>query len=704
MSSSFIKITDQLNIIDIPTIKNNIPVISCIGTSRDGKSTLLNIYCEWLLSKYNIKNKPKMPFLSEQSDDAITNGIDFYKIENKCLLLDCQGMQLENAKYDHYLALITYLISNVIILTVRQRLDLQVLNNLLGIFSFLSEIPEEFRRTDKPKLIIRIKDFQNIKALKENSNYLDELINKWLEKTDDQYDQIKEAFKITFDIFPIVTLTPKYDNEDNEFDIYSETFNFENPSFKNACDKIFELSQNCNISYLLNDNKKFKNLINKLKENKEIDFRKLDLYHNITNVELLKYLNSHINIEPFIDKTIINEANGCSTYYNAYNKRLKLLNELKNYTYNVKFKNVPLNIKDEIFKETFDNLYKIMDECKEKNEKIAEELVESNLIKYRDVIKEPIENNNLKQYNIELNNMYKYFNILDDIVNIKYTNLLKLEFSEVQKLLSKANELNAQQIKLINNLIDKYDVSNQYINKLNEYIDNIKDNYSGLNDINNIKYFIEENIEKDIQIIITLNNKKHYVYTQINNDQGTMPNIYSIKDDKILEFKYDIIIDKKFPLIIKKKILSTFNKIGILNSTVNSKEFQYIQFLSYKFGSLEPYIMTTEFYNYVFLKNFLPIISSKIFDDIDTNINICYKNEKINNVYIIHYNIIELIQNNLNNNERILRILEDKFLLLLFKFILQHKNNSDNIINEIDTDTEDNEAIVESSESSDSED
>jgi hypothetical protein len=127
------------------------------------------------------------------------------------MLFDCQGMQLQNAKYDHYITLITYLVSNVIILTVRQRLDLQVLNNLLSAFSFLSDIPQEFRRTDKPTLIIRIKDFQSVSELTANDNYLTQLIDKWLEKSDDQYDQIKDVIKQTFIICPIVTLPPKYD-------------------------------------------------------------------------------------------------------------------------------------------------------------------------------------------------------------------------------------------------------------------------------------------------------------------------------------------------------------------------------------------------------------------------------------------------------------------------------------------------------------
>ena len=49
---------------------------------------------------------------------------------------------------------------------------------------------------DKPILIIRIKDFQNVKQLKSDENYLAKLVDKWLEKSNDQYDQIKEVFKV----------------------------------------------------------------------------------------------------------------------------------------------------------------------------------------------------------------------------------------------------------------------------------------------------------------------------------------------------------------------------------------------------------------------------------------------------------------------------------------------------------------------------
>ena len=207
----FIKIiADTLELINIPVIDEckNIPVISCIGTSLDGKSSLLDFYCQWVMDKYNLEPTPKYPFAISDSYETKTNGIDFYQVEDKCMLFDCQGMGLDNAKYDHHLSLIVYLISNVIILTVRQRLDLQVFNNMLAMFSFLPQIEEQFRRKDKPKLIIRIKDSPYEKQLKKDSTYLDKMVRKWLEKTGDHHDTIKQAFCDSFEIYVIATSPP----------------------------------------------------------------------------------------------------------------------------------------------------------------------------------------------------------------------------------------------------------------------------------------------------------------------------------------------------------------------------------------------------------------------------------------------------------------------------------------------------------------
>jgi len=77
-----------------------------------------------------------------------------------------------------------------------------------------------------------------------NPNYLEKLVDKWLEKSGDQYDQIKLAFKQTFDIYPIATKNPQYDDENQDdqiLDIYSKQFPKKNTSFIDACKKVYDL-------------------------------------------------------------------------------------------------------------------------------------------------------------------------------------------------------------------------------------------------------------------------------------------------------------------------------------------------------------------------------------------------------------------------------------------------------------------------------
>lgn len=72
----------------VPSLKDDlVPVISCIGTSRDGKSSLLNLYCNWILQQSDAYFKPFSPFIAKQSDEAVTNGIDFYHLKGHCMLL-----------------------------------------------------------------------------------------------------------------------------------------------------------------------------------------------------------------------------------------------------------------------------------------------------------------------------------------------------------------------------------------------------------------------------------------------------------------------------------------------------------------------------------------------------------------------------------------------------------------------------------------
>lgn len=592
----------------VPEVKN-IPVISCVGTSRDGKSTSLNLYANYLIKNYGSKGwydwlfgsdkkmiKPFAPFLAMQTDDIVTNGIDYYIIPEKCLLIDCQGMQLQDAKYDHYLMLITYLISNVIILTVRERLDLQVLNNCLAVFSFLSEIPDEYRRKDKPILLIRIKDFQNIKQLREDPTHLNKLVEKWLKKSGDQYDQIKEAFKHTFEIHVIATQHPTL-TEDGDVDIHDDKFLENNKSFLTYCQKIFELSKNKKAPSILSKSENVTKLIDKLQENKKIDWKKLDLYHQITENELRKYA------EEFFDKLNIYKlplvVNGSIESYNKCINRLIEIEATKRYIYNKKFKDVTEEIKDEVFKRRFEVCFKLYNDAKEKNMELAEQIIKPHFDKYNSKYND---NSFLNFFITGLIDFFtdkksifvKELEKIDETIYDKYKDIIEKEEKEINEIQNKINKQNEKHILYVNKLIEEYNISK----KINDYMDDlIKTNIKQCiynNTYDNVISSVKTKILLELNEIYKKNDKTYYMKSnkQIDEKQNSMK--YNSIDD--FESKYNI---DKYKKIHKTKKNHYFTECGFINCKFNKIDFGInndINFVSVECNSFK-FVVTKEFYD-----------------------------------------------------------------------------------------------------------
>jgi hypothetical protein len=250
-----------------------------------------------------------------------------------------------------------------------------------------------------------------------------------------------------------------------------------------ACQTINNLCHNFITSDLLKDELQFKTLFINLKENKEIDFRKLDLYHNITQVELLKYLTTNILIFPYNDKTIIDNSDGSYLHHCVYKIRLDQLDKLQNDVYNNKFKNVPKNIKDEIFKKPFEELYQIINETQRKNSDFAHLKIKADFYKYKHEIHKSLEDR-IQIFKEKLCG-------IDYNVSCFYNKFMEKEYENYCLVIVEINEFNSKQIKLIESLIQAYDIESQYKQKLEDYIYESRD-YSRLENIEYIIYYINK--------------------------------------------------------------------------------------------------------------------------------------------------------------------------------------------------------------------
>jgi len=620
----------------IPVINEKIPVISAIGTSRDGKSTSLNLYANWVINKHLDKTKqiePFEPFNAMQTDDVVTNGIDYYIIPNKCMLIDCQGMQLQDAKYDHYLMLITYLMSNIIILTVRERLDLQVLNNCLPVFSFLNEIPPEYKRSnnDKPTLLIRIKDFQNSKQLNSDKDYLIKLVNKWLEKSNDQYDQIKEAFRNAFNIDIIATKYPTMD-ENDEVNIHDANFLTNNKSFFDYCKKLDELTKGYSAPKILKTDGGLDKLIESLRTNKKIDWKKLDLYHQITENELRKYLQEEITNDKILnDETIISKMDGSFEASKLHIARLNLINSIKYNLYQVKFKDITQSIKDEVFKTTFDNFIKIYTDAKNKNELLAENIIKPHFDNFNAIYKQTnfldfCVNKIIDFFTDKSNIFLAELNKIDTNIKEKYISIINSEETEIINKQEEIAKKNKSHKLFLRTLIIKYNITKtiklSIQNQLDDLFKSFNYNEPFEKTFENTKIKVVADLAKiylDNDITWYLDNNKN-ITSGANKTQWFPNNDFEIETQgtKISDFYWGI----------KKKL---FNDCGFIQNPSNGLSAKINSFIKFD------YLICGKF-NFVVCHEFFEtnkiLYNLSKYIDKELNLNMCTINTiKNENVY-----------------------------------------------------------------------
>lgn len=613
--------------------RTNVPVISCIGTSRDGKSTFLNFLINYILRhRLNRNIDPFEPFYSAPSDEPVTVGIDMYKPSDDIdyIYFDCQGMQLTDAKYDAHLGLLTYNISDVIILNIRRVLDLQVFNNLLPMFIFLIDIPEEYQRVDKPVLIIRIMDYNNRKVVNDEK-YLNNLIDTWLTPNGDQYDKIKEAFRTNFSkIVCVPTLVPKFSNlvlDSDGYPIEDYThpeFVTGNRTWKNSLHKIYnEIKDTKYVSKLNN----LETCIQELNDNENIDYKKLDFYGLYIKSELSDYHKNFIVDNILFDTKLIEEMDGSVDAYNKYTSRYNDIAFLVTQIYKQKFKNIPIHLVDDYFKKDIDNMFNIVTNLRIKNMNKAELLIKSHWNRY-----------NKKFLNLTIPKLTNKFidiyeesktTFINNVINIdintvsNYINLIDIEKEILLTIKSEIDTKNNDISSFINKKIDKYliNIDEFIIHKLSNFINSIDNNNKNYNikmidilfPITKKIYNTAINIFKQNIVIYHLNPKyKTETKILVHKPKHSIDRGYFIdrcvRDSKLLQKQqinspFNFITDGK----IKKIISYTPELKNIFNNMIDAKlssigflsTVRYIQDIKYVDITVNDhkYIMTNDFYN-----------------------------------------------------------------------------------------------------------
>jgi hypothetical protein len=278
---------------DISKIEDKkIKIISVIGKARTGKSTLMNI----IISKW--LNKNTTIFKMSDSGEHCTNGVDYYYVEDKdILLLDFQGIYLGDSSQDSKLLLLSYLLSDIIIFNENKMLTNNTLSQFEPMLSFMHYVSNNDLKKYNPKLIFRISDV-NL-DIEPTSN-----MQQMLSYHNDQFQSIRDCINNLFDE-PFAINTNNLDRKEftqlrnnNFMEILKENDN----GFNNAIQKIIDYIECCNYNWTFT---KFicniKIIVEYINQDKRIDFTKLDIVQTIAKYEIVEYIR---NIDDDIYKDI----------------------------------------------------------------------------------------------------------------------------------------------------------------------------------------------------------------------------------------------------------------------------------------------------------------------------------------------------------------------------------------------------------------
>lgn len=375
-SSNRLVINPKLNIsstIGKDASKENIKVVSIIGKARGGKSTFLNcLLTQWKDTSQNV-------FEMANSDKHCTSGIDIVHIpEKRIILLDFQGIYLGNSSVDPKLLLLAYILSDVIIFNEAKMLSnitLQQFEPMLSFINYLKDIKD--LRNINPKLIFRISDVSL--DIDPTTN-----MNNMLKPEDDQFQNIRNCINELFDD-PFTVCTLNLDRSElkllNENKFHEFISSHENGYFA-ACKKITVYLDCCKptktLDSFLNDLAK---IVKSVNDNKEIDFKKLDIVKALGENQMHEWIES-LGVEIYTD---INVDGTIETYVKNVEGRIAMRDDIL-VKLNRNFKSIPKAIRDtrskSLSEKINEKIEKAIAENKEKAISIMEGILQSDMQNY----------------------------------------------------------------------------------------------------------------------------------------------------------------------------------------------------------------------------------------------------------------------------------------------------------------------------------
>ena len=348
------------------SLDSSIKVISIIGKARTGKSTFLNCIISYFM------NDSQTIFETSNTGKNCTNGVDFYYIKEKhIIILDFQGIWVENSSNDSKLLLLAYLMSDIIIFNEKNILTNGTLAQFEPMLAFLNDIKTK-EEIKNPKLIFRVGDVSlNIEP---TAN-----MRQMLNPEEDQFKAIRECIGDLFDdpyaIHTYVLDRKEIENMNNGN--FEEILKCDENGFKNAIIKIEEYIDFCTGTNTLSTF--FSNIFTTVKNinnNNKIDFKKLDVVLNLSKNEIGEWIGK-------LDKNIYSpiKVDGTTECYQNVSKRQS---DLKSIIKNIdkEFKSIPKTIRDEKITQLKFDVDKVINESISENKLKAIELFNKIFIKY----------------------------------------------------------------------------------------------------------------------------------------------------------------------------------------------------------------------------------------------------------------------------------------------------------------------------------